>query len=173
MVEGVSISRVADFPKEPGFYLVYSDARIGWLNWNPAAGVAYVGKADDGLRRRIEKEHNGDTGRSTLRRTLGAILKDNLGLIARPRPGRNEPKQINFTNYDFEPEGDQRLTDWIGEHLKVSVIVAKTEGHEKSLIAQHEPPLNLTDWRNPFAPEIKAARKACADEARRRYGGSI
>jgi hypothetical protein len=167
MAEPVPIADVAKFPKGAGIYLVYSTSRIGWLSWNPAAGPAYVGKAADGLQKRIRREHYGDTGRSTLRRTLGAILKATLDLVARPRPGRGELKPINFTNYTFEADGDSRLTWWMGEHLSIEYrLTSQPKVVEDELMAQHQPPLNLTGWLNPFASEIKAARKICAEEAR-------
>lgn len=170
-----SFTEVDAVAEEPGIYLVYANRRIGWLNWDPRSGVAYVGKADDGLRRRLVKEHAGDTGRSTLRRSLGSILKTELELVARPRPSRGEPKRINFINFNFEPDGNDRLNVWMGEHLEVEclldVMIAEAE---RRLIAEHQPPLNLTGWENPFALEIKAARAECAEEARlRRLAGGI
>lgn len=172
MTGATSIRQIAEFPKDPGVYLVYTDTRIGSLNWNPSSGAAYIGKADNGLRRRLEREHHGDTGRSTLRRTLGALLKDELHLVARARRSKSEPKAINFTNYEFEPDGDGRLTQWIGDHISVLVEVGRRAERELSVIAEHQPPLNLTGWLNPLAPEIKAARRMCADEARSRYASS-
>lgn len=163
----MSIADVHHIPVEPGIYHIYSDCPIGWLNWSPSSGPTYIGQAADGLRRRIEKVHAGDTGRSTLRRTLGALLKEQLGLDARPRPSKDEPKAVNFTNYVFELGGDERLTTWMTEHLSVSFLVClDTKGPKDASIAEHEPPLNITGWQNPFAPEIRAARSACAREAR-------
>jgi hypothetical protein len=114
------------------------------LAWDPTAGAAYVGKAQDGFRRRLLREHSGDTGRSTLRRTLGALLKDELELRARPRASRGEPKPINFTNYDFDPDGNARLSDWMSANLEVEYLVtADYIAQETALIAQHRPPLNF------------------------------
>ena len=101
--------------------------------------------------------------------TLGALLKEELNLVARPRPGKGEPKSINFTNYSFEPDGDKRLTEWMTAHLTVDPITTPTAISEVELIAQHQPVLNLTGWANPYAAEIKAARKRCATEARQRW----
>ncbi|MGZ8753935.1 MAG: GIY-YIG nuclease family protein [Acidimicrobiia bacterium] len=155
-------------PSERGVYIVFSDAPIGTLPWDPASGPAYVGKADDGLRRRIEKEHGGDTGRSTLRRSLGALLVEELGLQARPRPSKGPAKPINYTNYTFEPDGDMRLTEWMAEHLTV-IPQLRAEGglEEEPLIRELRPPLNINGWLNPDGDLIKVARKRCADEARR------
>ena len=103
-------------PVKPGVYVVFSDTTVGSLPWDPVSGPAYVGKGEDGLRRRMRKEHSGDTGRSTLRRTLGALLRTELDLKARPRPSKGPPKPIDYTNYTFEPDGDLRLSEWMAEH---------------------------------------------------------
>jgi hypothetical protein len=51
--------------------------------------------------------------------------------------------------------------------LQVSVQpIANPEAIEKNLVALACPPLNLTHWPNPEGPTIRAARKACAEEAR-------
>lgn len=162
------IDETENLPTERGFYLVYADGPIGWMAVDSTSDPVYVGKADDGLRRRIEREHGGDTGRSTLRRSLGALLKEELDLVARPRPGKGELKSINFTNYSFEPDGDKRLTEWMVANLTVDPITMPTATSERELIAHHQPLLNLTGWANPHGAEIKAARKHCAAEARRR-----
>ncbi len=38
---------------------------------------------------------------------------------------------------------------------------------EKRLIKENEPPLNLTDWRNPQKAQIQALREVCKEEAKR------
>lgn len=91
-------------PYDPGLYIVYSDTHLPGLEWDPLTGPLYVGKADDGLRRRLEKEHGGDTGRSTLRRSLAGLLNDELELVARVRPTRGEPKDIDFYNFALESD---------------------------------------------------------------------
>jgi hypothetical protein len=111
--------------------------------------------------------HSGHTGSSTVRRSLGAILKDALDLTARPRgQGRSEQ---SFRRYRFDPDGEERLTRWMTETLEVSVQPAPDYAAlEKALIRFACPVLNLTGWPNPYRAEIKALRKKCADEARRR-----
>lgn len=118
-----------------------------------------------------EREFNthfvaGQTGFSTLRRSVGAILKNELSLRARPR-GTGTSK-TNFTNYRFDDTGEQRLSAWMHEHLRVAIeSVAQPDTLERELIALACPPLNLKGWPNPEAVTIKALRIACADEARR------
>ena len=129
-----------------------------------------MGKADDGLRRRIGKEHGGDTGRSTLRRSIAGLLKDDLRLVARCRPTRGEPKPIDFTHFSLEPDDDGWLSDWMAAHLTVAFVVgAVAQGQEATLIAELRPPLNLQGWDNPWQQVVRAARAQCAAEARSHY----
>jgi hypothetical protein len=101
-----------------------------------------------------------------VRRSVGALLKDELLLAARPR-GTGTSK-TNYTNYRFDEEGERRLTDWMREHLRVAAYaIANVPKVESELIGLACPPLNLTGWDNPDRAEIKRLRKQCAEEARR------
>jgi hypothetical protein len=76
---------------------------------NQGTDPVYVGISAD-LARRGDEDHfrSGGSGVSTLRRSLGALLKDELKLTAQPRsPGLSEQ---NFRCYRFDDPGEQRLT---------------------------------------------------------------
>ena len=78
-----------------------------------------------------------------------------------------QPAQ-NYRCYEFDKGGEERVTAWMQEHLRVAVAAhPDPKAIEGQLIAEGEPPLNLTGWPNPYASEIKQLRKLCADEARR------
>lgn len=110
----------------------------------------------------------GNTGYSTLRRSLGAVLKDELDLRSRPR-GTGASK-TNYTNYRFDDAGEQRLSDWMARSLRIGVHeLDDPREHERDLIAAAWPPLNLTGWANPERALIRELRKICADEARRQH----
>lgn len=134
---------------------------------NPGGGPVYVGVSGNLAQREFNTHFvAGQTGFSTLRRSIGAILKDQLHLRARPR-GTGISK-TNFTNYRFDDTGEQRLSAWMHEQLRVAVArVDEPDALERELIALACPPLNLRGWPNPEARTIRALRKACADEARR------
>ena len=136
---------------------------------NPGGGPVYVGVSSNLAEREFDTHFAaGKTGFSTLRRSIGAILKDQLSLRARPR-GTGISKS-NFTNYRFDDSGEHHLSAWMHEQLLVAVEpIAEPEGLERDLIALACPPLNLIGWRNPEAATIKAMRKACADEAHREH----
>ena len=129
-------------------------------------GLLYVGMTDATLEARSHFEHK-HSGFSTFRRSLGALLKDDLNLRAIPRgPGSSD---TNFRNYRFPEVGETALTDWMNAHLLITQmgVSAGLDRFEKDLIKLLEPPLNLTGWANPQRPMLKALRAACAAEARR------
>ncbi len=128
-------------------------------------GLIYCGMSSDLEVREFDNHFNSaQTGFSTLRRSLGAILKEQLGLAARPR-GSGASK-TNFINYRFDPAGDDRLTEWMRKHLKVRTWpTRKYESLEAILKPRLRPLLNLEDW-NPHNRAIRSLRKVCADEAR-------
>jgi hypothetical protein len=154
-------------PAVPGVYAWFLDDPTAIPSLpNQGANPVYVGTSGD-LARRGDEDHfrTGGSGFSTLRRSLGALLKDHLKLTAQPRtPG---PSEQNYRCYRFDDAGEQRLTDWMRQHLRVAVTPLPSPNQiERELIALAQPPLNLTGWRNPHAKELKALRKQCADQAR-------
>ncbi len=129
-----------------------------------ANGLPYVGTSTN-LRRRdhLTPAHSGF---STLRRLLGALLKDDLRLVAGPRaPG---PSATNRRNYRFLGTGEQDLTRWMRQHLtyaSCTLSLAEIDGIEMGLIRHLCPPLNLKGWDNPRAHGIREQRDRCVAEA--------
>ena len=77
-------------PKQPGLYAFYGDDRTWFdLGLSPAydGQHLYVGKAERSLNGRDVGTHfaAGKTGSSTVRRSLAALLVNELALIAVPR----------------------------------------------------------------------------------------
>jgi hypothetical protein len=134
----------------------------------PRDGLIYVGKALS-LRDRDISTHfaTGQTGRSTLRRSLAAILKSSLGLECTYRGhGRAE---IDFTNYVLEPSSDGKLTAWMVDSLEIGYCPMPSESVrevEARQIEAERPLLCLQDWPNPHRSRLLDLRKICADEAR-------
>lgn len=130
----------------------------------PADGLLYIGMTDSSLDARCHFEHV-HSGFSTLRRSLGAILKNRLCLRALPRgPG---PSRTNALCYRFDTDGESRLTQWMRENLNYSYreITGNVAAVEKGAIMSACPPLNLTRWKNEDRAEIKRLRALCATEA--------
>jgi hypothetical protein len=159
--------RAEDIPPISGagiyvFNLATPSAPFG-VNVGPS-GLIYVGMTNSSLK---EREHFGHqhSGFSTLRRTLGALLKISLGLRAIPRG--SGPSHTNVRNYRFYDEDELRLTEWMNRHLTYGFAVI---GHnipdvEAALIRELRPPLNLTRWPNPQRQYLLTLRDACRLEA--------
>ncbi len=126
-----------------------------------AQGIVYVGMTEKSLHIRNHFLH-AHSGASTLRRSLGALLRENLRL----EPIRRDSKLENCSKYRFSDDGEARLTEW----MKANLLAAQVEvaenvrAMEAALILEMEPPLNLTKWANPQKATVSAKRKACADQ---------
>jgi hypothetical protein len=154
---------------EPGVYALFLATR-GAL---PAiaesgTGALYIGSSSNLAQREFDTHFaTGETGFSTVRRSLGALLRGELNL--KPGPRGTGTSKTNYTNYRFDQAGERRLSEWMRQHLRVAVhAVPNPSEVEAGLIALAHPPLNLTGWPNPERAEIKRARKQCADAARQR-----
>lgn len=128
-------------------------------------GLIYAGMSSDLAAREFDMHFSSsNTGFSTVRRSLGAILKESLQLTAKQR-GSGSSKS-NFTKYRFNSDGEERLTRWMRENLRVRTYPTRNyEALEKLLLPRMRPLLNLESW-NPHNAEIRRLRKICADEAR-------
>jgi len=60
------------------------------------------------------------TGFSTLRRSVDALLKDELQSTAIPR-GTGSSKS-NYQNYRFTDAGEEKLTTWMESNLEIAVF---------------------------------------------------
>jgi len=152
-------------PAHEGVYAFFLQPRGLLLPIQPGPErVLYIGMTKDGLDARNHFEMN--SGFSTLRRSLGAILRRELALRAVPRaPGASK---TNTSNYMFAFDGEEIVSRWMRANLLASIVpiegqdIAKLEAQ---LIADLQPPLNLTGWPNPQRPLIKKLRARCVQEA--------
>lgn len=153
-------------PDKPAIYGIFAD-ESGCLSAIDCkdSDLLYVGKSNELKRRGHFKI--GSTCRSTLRRTFGALLKQELGLNAYARDRRHDRRSA--VHFCFDGGGEERLTEWMKANLRIgfSIVVDDIAEIEKRLIRYCEPVLNLTDWPNPQAEKIKASRRICIDEALR------
>jgi hypothetical protein len=135
------------------------------------AGLLYIGRSNDLADREIKQHLSvGGTPASSLRRSLGALLRCALTLEAILRSD-NVNDRKRFSHYAFTVTGEEALTRWMYEHLKVAALIKDDpEDYEPLLIKHKRPVLNLTHWPNPHRKAIKALRRICADEARASRG---
>ncbi|WP_426575038.1 GIY-YIG nuclease family protein [Aquihabitans sp. McL0605] len=128
-----------------------------------------MGKAERSLVSRDVATHygTGKTGHSTLRRSVGALLADQLGLVAQPR---NLAKPAYFSSFAFEPKGDAQLTQWMLEHLRLATWAPQQpvvlDDVETEVLRALLPPLNLDKVRTPWRPLVSSRRRSMAAQAR-------
>lgn len=162
---------IADLPAQHGIgvYILCLRHRSILPGVRPADnGLLYVGMTGDDLSVRNHFTHTDSSG-SSPRRSLGAMLRTQLRLAPVPRGRALSDKDA--THYRFTNDGEKALVDWMRANLLASQLIIEDVGRaEGDLIRELMPPLNLTKlggWKNPQKANIMAARRVCADMARR------
>lgn len=170
-------------PSKPGLYAIYGDD-LAWrdLKLDPMPDLPlYVGKAEQSLVARDISDHfatnpksKPTTGRSTVRRSFAALLRESLHLNAVPR---NLDNPGYFAMYGLADSGDDRLNEWMHSRLTIAVWPApagmqvRLKDVETAVIEHFCPPINLDS--NPGKLErLKRARADMAAEASRWRAGS-
>jgi hypothetical protein len=112
------------------------------------------------LRKRLRQHYTRTAEASTLRRTLGSLLADELELQLR-RVG-SSGRRTTFVG------GEPVLSDWMAENAFVSWVVRSQPWNlEDRLIGELDLPLNLKgNSRNRFHPELTRARAHSLAQAR-------
>ena len=160
-----------EVPKAPGLYAFYGDEQA-WsdLDLSPAFDdqPLYVGKAEKSLNGRDVGTHfsTGKTGSSTVRRSLAALLVEELDLVAVPR---NLARPDGSANYSLDPAGDERLSVWMEQRL-VLATWAKPDDIvldevETAVLQRLRPPLNLDKVGEP-RDRLRRARSVMASASR-------
>jgi hypothetical protein len=110
------------------------------------------------LRKRIQYHYTGNAEGSTLRKTLGCLLADELGIQLR-RVGSGS--RLTFI------EGEQALSAWMAENAYVSWVVRDRPWElEDELIAALDLPLNLQgNPHNRFYSVLTGVRARCVAQA--------
>jgi hypothetical protein len=158
-------------PKRPGLYAFYGDD-VAWrqLRLEPAfeGQPLYAGKAERSLIGRDVGTHFavGKTGSSTVRRSLAALLVDDLGLVATPR---NVEKPDGSANFGLDADSEIRLSEWMTQRLSLATW-SKPDGVvldviETEVVRRLRPPLNL-DKVGESRERLRRARKRMAESAR-------
>ena len=165
-------AEVRDVPGEPGVYgwwirrgalerpdMAYRDVdgcELLYVGISPrrpsAAGRASAGN----LRKRLLQHVNGNASQSTLRRTLGVLLADQLGLRLAVYGGREH----------YGP-GELQVSRWLHEHARFAYAVDPEPWVAEEELLAHAPlALNLRGRRDAFAEVISARRKLALAAAR-------
>jgi hypothetical protein len=173
-------AKASRFMASRGLYAVYASADV-WrrlrLGPPPDDRPLYSGKSESTFQTREFEDHFGvgRTGRSTLRRSFAALLRDDLDLEPVPRGQNPLDRTTRATMYALRPRADERLSSWMRENLTLalwpssqSTIVALRQ-FEKDVIAQLKPPLCIDGKWKPnhwHAEVIEPARRAMTSTVR-------
>lgn len=143
---------MANTPDVRGLYSVHASpeglAQLGLASHQSGAPI-YVGLASKSLRKRDTRQHfaSSATGGSTVRRSIAALLADDLHLSPVPRGARSKPSQWKLATRPQEAA----LTDWMRENLTLAIWRSPAgidlDATETVLIRVWRPPLNLA--KNP------------------------
>jgi hypothetical protein len=111
------------------------------------------------LQHRIRYHFTGNAEGSTLRKTLGSLLADDLAI---------ELRRVGSGSRMTFGEGELILSAWMSDNARVSWIVDPSPWLlEAQLIANLDVPLNLgSNKHNAFHPQLVAARAAAVANAR-------
>lgn len=127
--------------------------------------MAYVGIASHRpgsrrtLRQRLRNHCAGPIATSTLRRSLAAILRNELNL----NPSLGSGDKIRLPKID-----EKRLTDWLKGHGRVAWICNATPWVQEDALLRQGPrlALNIRGNTHEFVPELVARRAQFVDIAK-------
>jgi hypothetical protein len=104
------------FSNKPGIYAVhFMGNAFPVYSLKPSYNeIIYIGKTEKSQDSRHSKTHfaSGKTGSSTLRRSIGALMKNGAKLNQIPR-SVTETSEKRFTNYMFDETSEKLITDWM------------------------------------------------------------
>lgn len=159
---------IAAAPAGAGVYGVVVDddgARQLGVDTRGTEGLVYVGVAERSLRDRGVRAHfqSGRTPDSTLRRSLAALLVDELGLAAVPRSPGVASARLVLTS-----DSEDELTAWMQQHLRLRAWEAPAGASavevEREIVRELTPALNLYGVDQPWQ-HLRDRRRAVTDQA--------
>jgi hypothetical protein len=162
------------WPNLPGLYAVYGSAEICrqlGLGEPPDDRPLYVGKAERSLSSRdvgdyfgFRESANSVTGSSTLRRSIAALLRTELGFRARYR----NPAVPGYPDkYGLSREQDMELSAWMRNNLPASywemtAVDVRLSDVETQVLRELQPPVNLQKVSHQWTKMVRAARRVMA-----------
>lgn len=163
--EPFSDSVYSRFGRSPGVYVfVYSGTQLGGSLWEePKPAIVYLGHNGEDSRRHWQN----DTGVSTVRRSLAALLAGDLPLTA--VANREAQGEERFLNYALDAASELSLTAWMKENLRLAFLETEAEAVEdwyRALLEYNTPLLVLrNNPHNSAGPQIKLYRSRLAEQA--------
>jgi hypothetical protein len=173
----VTAESVDSWPNRPGLYAVYGSADV-WrtlrLGDPPDGRPLYVGKAERSLSSRDVGTHfgvasggaNSVTGSSTLRRSLAALLRTELGFRGRYR---NPARPGKAANFGLTRDQDALLSEWMRSNLvatywEMTTCAVPLGDVETAVLGELKPPLNIQKVSHQWTKPLKEARSLMATD---------
>lgn len=153
------------FGWRPGVYVfVYNGNQLGGSLWGePQPRIIYLGHNGEDSKRHWQN----DTGVSTARRSLAALLATSLNL--RPVPNPQAEGEDRFYNYKLDETGELILTAWMKDNLRLGFLdleQAEVEPWYHALLEFNAPMLVFrNNPNNSYGPQIKLYRSQMAEQA--------
>lgn len=147
-------------PKAPGVYAWYFSLAPAGTPIDACVVVdghslLYVGIASN-LHKRILRQHLRWPARSTLRRTLGVLLEQELALVVRK----------NRDSFDYG-ETEARITEWMASCARLTWAEHDAPRLvESSIIHALQPPFNMHHRGGTFRAHVAALRKSARERTR-------
>jgi N-carbamoylputrescine amidase len=119
-----------EFPEQkgPGLYAVFlkKDSSLSVIEVEDNSRLLYIGKSESSIEVRKHCSYPNSSA-STLRRSLGAILKQDpkqeLKLSAFPCGFKRNAGPKDIQNYRFDEKGEKELSEWMNKNLEFSYLL--------------------------------------------------
>lgn len=156
---------VLTFSKSPGIYAIFfCGENFPIKNIKPAPDkVIYLGKTESSQEKRDAKTHfkSGKTGSSTLRKSIGSLLRNEYSLKPIIRNDSDITKR-RFSHFKFDENSEEVITNWMQNNLSLSFYEYPESGNkikelETKLIQKLIPLLNID--KNPLNPYLDLLKK--------------
>ena len=161
-------------PNQPGIYAIYfhgeafPDSKLTISKDD----LIYIEKIESIQQTKDWNMHfkSSNTGSSTLRRTIGSLLREELELIPIPRNAKDFKKR-RTTYYKFDESGEGKITTWMVQSLSLSFYEYPKSPQaidllETELIKIAKPIFNLSkNPNNPIGDYLRSQRKSCGELA--------
>lgn len=155
-----------DFTTRQGVYVfVYCGSQLGGSLWGePTPRIVYVGHTGpDSLR-----HWRSDTGVSSVRRSLAAMLAGSLHLNAVPKSDDPEVDD-RFSNYKLDEASELALTAWMRDNIAIAFfdLNADEEAAWYQALLDYNTPMFVfqNNPNNSYGAQIKLYRMQLAEQA--------
>jgi len=172
--EETDFLKIKSFSKFPGIYTIFFTGDDFPLLGDSVSKhqIIYIGKTESSQEERDAKTHftSGKTGSSTVRKSIGSLLREQENLNPIPR-NETDYHKGRYSHFKFDDDSEEKITNWMKNNLALSFFdYPKTkqeiEDLETEIIDELVPILNISkNPKNLFKNTLQQLRKECATNA--------